>query len=410
MTIKECRVCGNRTLLPILDLGAQALTGVFPRTRDEAVPTVPLELVRCSPDGCGLAQLRHTADFGLMYGEGYGYRSGLGEFMIRHLGGRAALLTELVGPGPGDLVLDIGSNDSTLLRAYPSDGPTLVGIDPTGDNFREYYPEHVTLIPEFFSRDVFTGHFGRRKARVVTSIAMFYDLPRPLEFMRDVHDILDDDGVWLLEQSYLPAMLEATAYDVVCHEHLEYYALRQIEWMAERAGLTVLRAELNEVYGGSLCVVLAKKGTRHHVDEAGVAAIRARESALGLDTMAPFEAFARRAARYRDGLRDFLDTSRAAGKLTVGYGASTKGNVILQYCGITERDLPCIGEVNKDKDGCFTPGTGIPVVTEAEAKSRRPDQLLVLPWIYRDGFVEREQAYRDGGGKLVFPLPELSVV
>ncbi|MFC7259773.1 class I SAM-dependent methyltransferase [Streptomyces lutosisoli] len=410
MTIKECRICGNRTLLPILDLGAQALTGIFPRTRDEEVPAVPLELVRCSPDGCGLVQLRHTADFGLMYGEGYGYRSGLGEFMIRHLGSKAALLTELTGLGRDDLVLDIGSNDSTLLRAYPADGPTLVGIDPTGENFREYYPDHVTLIPEFFSREAFAGHFGSRKAKVVTSIAMFYDLPRPLDFMRDVHDVLADDGVWLLEQSYMPAMLEATAYDVVCHEHLEYYALRQIEWMAERTGLTVIRAELNEVYGGSLCVVLAKNPGRHRVDEAGIAAIRAREAALGLDTMAPFEAFAHRAVEYRDGLRDFLDTSRAAGKLTLGYGASTKGNVILQYCGITERDLPCIGEVNKDKDGCFTPGTGIPIVTEAEAKSRRPDQLLVLPWIYRDGFVEREQAYRESGGKLVFPLPELSVV
>ncbi|WP_432186998.1 class I SAM-dependent methyltransferase [Streptomyces sp. Tue6028] len=410
MTIKECRICGNRTLLPILDLGEQALTGIFPRTRDEVVPSVPLELVRCSPDGCGLVQLRHTADFGLMYGEGYGYRSGLGEFMIRHLAGKAALLTDLVRPGPDDLVLDIGSNDSTLLRAYPADGPTLVGIDPTGENFREYYPEHVRLVPEFFSREVFTGHFGRRKAKVVTSVAMFYDLPRPLDFMRDVHDILDDDGVWLLEQSYMPAMLEATAYDVVCHEHLEYYALRQIEWMAARTGLSVIRAELNSVYGGSLCVVLAKNPARHHVDEAGIAAVRAHEESLGLDTMAPFEAFAHRAAQYRDGLRAFLDTSREAGRLTLGYGASTKGNVILQYCGITERDLPCIGEVNKDKDGCFTPGTGIPVVTESEAKSRRPDQLLVLPWIYRDGFVERERAYRESGGKLVFPLPELTIV
>jgi NDP-4-keto-2,6-dideoxyhexose 3-C-methyltransferase len=216
--------------------------------------------------------------------------------------------------------------------------------------------------------------------------------------------------VWLLEQSYMPAMLESTAYDVVCHEHLEYYALAQIEWMARRVGLTVIRAELNTVYGGSLCVVLAKSPARHRVDEAGIAAIRAREAALGLDTMAPFEAFARRSAERRDELRHFLDTSRSAGRLTLGYGASTKGNVILQYCGITEQDLPCIGEVNKDKDGCFTPGTRIPVVTEAEAKSRRPDQLLVLPWIYRDGFVERERAYREGGGALVFPLPELTVV
>ncbi|KAB8169889.1 methyltransferase domain-containing protein [Streptomyces sp. 3MP-14] len=406
--ITACRACGNATLLPVLDLGEQALTGTFPRTREQKVPAVPLELVRCAPDGCGLVQLRHTTDTGLMYGGDYGYRSGLGEFMINHLAGKVSLLTGLVDLGPDDIVLDIGSNDATLLRAYPADGPTLVGIDPTGETFREYYPDHVTLIPEYFSRAAFAGHFGERRAKVVTSIAMFYDLPRPLDFMRDVHDVLDDDGLWLMEQSYMPAMLEATAYDVVCHEHLEYYGLRQIQWMAERVGLVVVRAELNPVYGGSLCVVLARKGTRHRIDEAGVA--RILESERALDTMEPFDAFARRAVRYRDGLREFLDTSRERGLLTLGYGASTKGNVILQWCGITERDLPCIGEVNKDKDGCFTPGTGIPIVSEAEAKSRKPDQLLVLPWIYRDGFVERERAYREGGGQLVFPLPELSVV
>ncbi|PJJ06497.1 NDP-4-keto-2,6-dideoxyhexose 3-C-methyltransferase [Streptomyces sp. 2333.5] len=410
MIIEDCRICGNRNLLPVLDLGPQALTGVFPRTREEAVPTVPLELLKCSPDGCGLVQLRHTADFGLMYNENYGYRSGIRPFMVQHLHGKVAAITGLVDLGPDDLVVDIGSNDSTLLRGYPTPGPTRVGIDPTGPKFREHYPPDAELIPDFFSRDLFTERFGTRRAKVVTSIAMFYDLPRPMAFMQDVYDVLDDDGIWVMEQSYLPAMIEGTAYDVVCHEHLEYYALQQIEWMAERVGFTVLKAELTEVYGGSLCVTLAKRPGRYPVDEAGLAAVRARETALGLDTMAPFEAFAKRVHGYRDGLRDFLDESRRAGKVTLGYGASTKGNVILQFCGLTEDDLPCIGEPNADKSGCFTPGTGIPIVSEEEAKSRRPDQLLVLPWIYREGFIERESDFLAGGGKLVFPLPELSIV
>ncbi|WP_341483321.1 class I SAM-dependent methyltransferase [Streptomyces tubbatahanensis] len=330
--------------------------------------------------------------------------------MIGHLAAKAAWLTSLVGPARGDLVLDIGSNDATLLRGYAKDGPTLVGIDPSGDYLREYYPAHVRLLSQFFTREVFEREFGPRRAKIVTSVAMFYDLPDPLRFMQDVHDVLDEDGVWLLEQSYMPAMLEANAYDVVCHEHLKYYALRQIEWMAQRVGLTVIRAEVNDVYGGSLCLVLAKRPGRYGVDEAAIGRIRAREAALGLETMAPFEAFARAAVERRDALVEFLDSSRRAGKLTVGYGASTKGNVILQYCGLSERDLPCIGEVNKDKDGSFTPGTGIPVVSEAEAKSHAPDQLLVLPWIYREGFIEREEAYLRGGGRLVFPLPEITTV
>ncbi|WP_344919995.1 class I SAM-dependent methyltransferase [Streptosporangium oxazolinicum] len=404
----ECRICGNRTLLPVLDLGTQALTGVFPASLDQVVPTAPLELVKCSPDGCGLVQLRHTADLSLMYGDNYGYRSGIRPYMINHLHGKVARLTGMVDLGSSDLVLDIGSNDSTLLRGYPADGPTLVGIDPTGEKWREYYPGHIELIPDFFSKAVFAERYGDRKAKIVTSIAMFYDLPDPVGFMADVRDILTDDGVWMVEMSDLASMLGTLAYDAVCQEHLEYYALGQIEWMAERVGLTLTSAEHTDANGGSLCLTLVKDPARHKVDAASIDRMRRRETDLELDTMAPYETFARRVREHRDELRAFLDDSRAAGKLTLGYGASTKGNVVLQYCGIDSGDLPCIGEVSPGKHGCFTPGTGIPIVSEEDAKARRPDQLLVLPWVHRNGFVEREGEFLAGGGKMVFPLPSVS--
>lgn len=414
MVITECRICGNKELLSVLDLGPQAVTSVFPRTREETIPAVPLELVKCSePAGCGLVQLRHSTDPGLMYGGGYGYRSGIAEFMINHLAGKVDSIRKMVSLRSGDLVVDIGSNDGTLLSAYPADGPEapqLVGIDPSGEKFLEFYPRHAELIPKFFSQQVFFERYGTRRAKVVTSLAMFYDLESPTSFMQDVHDILADDGVWMIEQSYLPAMLGATAYDIICHEHLEYYSLRQIEWMAERVGLVVVKAELPPVWGGSLCVTLAKRSAPYQVDEAGLARIRAREAELGLDTMTPYQEFADRVVRYREQLLDFLATSRKEGKLTLGYGASTKGNVILQYCGLGEEELPCIGEMNHEKHGAFTPGTGIPIVSQEAAKARRPDQLLVLPWIHRDGFVERERDFVAGGGRLVFPMPELSIV
>ncbi|MFD6619292.1 class I SAM-dependent methyltransferase [Streptomyces albidoflavus] len=405
MAIAECRACGNRSLLPVLDLGSQALTGIFPHTREEKVPVEPLELVRCSPEGCGLVQLRHTVDPSLMYGDSYGYRSGIRPFMVNHLRSKVETVTGLVDLEATDLVLDIGSNDSTLLRHYPADGPTLVGIDPTGEKWRPRYPRHIDLIADFFSKETFGARYGDRKAKIITSIAMFYDLPDPLAFMRDVHDVLDDDGVWMLEMSYLPSMLAATAYDVVCHEHLEYYALRPIEWMAERAGLTVIRADVTDVYGGSLCLTLAKTPTRHKVDEAAIDQLRRQEEALGLDSDAPFTSFAARVEEHRAELRGFLADSRAAGKLTLGYGASTKGNVILQYCGIDESDLPCIGEVSPEKAGRFTPGTHIPIVSEEAALAQKPDQLLVLPWVYRDGYIDREKKFLAAGGKLAFPLP-----
>jgi NDP-4-keto-2,6-dideoxyhexose 3-C-methyltransferase len=409
-TINGCRICGNRELLTILDLGKQALTGVFPYTRDEPDLVAPLELVKCSLPECGLVQLRHDADMTLMYGERYGYRSSIRPFMINHLRTKVDDVTALVEVGPDDLVLDIGSNDATLLRHYPQDGRQLVGCDPSAEKFRERYPAGAELIVDFFSAKAFRHRLGDRSAKVVTSIAMFYDLPDPIAFMKDVREVLADDGIWMLEHSYLPSMLDTNCYDNICHEHLEFYGLRQIEYMAARAGLKVLTAKVTDVYGGSLCTVMIKDSSTRPIDEAALDRLRARETEAKLETMVPFEAFAQRIGRHRDELREFLDTSKAAGRLTLGYGASTKGNVLLQYCGITEDDLPCIGEVNAEKDGCFTPGTKIPIVSEEAAKQRKPDQLLVLPWVYRDGFIEREQDYLAGGGKLVFPLPELEIV
>lgn len=403
----ECRICHNRALLPVLDLGTQALTGIFPRP-GEVVPIAPLELVKCGPDGCGLVQLRHTADLSLMYGVHYGYRSSIRPFMINHLHGKVKLLTGLVDLDSADLVLDIGSNDATLLRGYATDGLTRVGVDPTGEKWREYYPDDIDLIPDFFSRAAFAERYSDRKAKIITSIAMFYDLPDPLGFMAEVRDILTDDGVWMIEMSYAVPLLKIPAYDAICHEHLEYYTLSQIEWMAERVGLTVSTAEITDVNGGSLCVTLVKDPARHKIDASSIERIRAAEADLALDTMAPYEDFARRVNEHRDKLRAFLDDSRAAGKLTLGYGASTKGNVLLQYCGIGPEDLPCIGEVSAEKHGCLTPGTGIPIVSEDEAKARRPDQLLVLPWVHRGGFIEREQEFLARGGTLVFPLPSIS--
>jgi NDP-4-keto-2,6-dideoxyhexose 3-C-methyltransferase len=402
----ECRVCGNRTLLPVLDLGNQALTGIFPRPGEE-VPVAPLQLVRCGPAGCGLVQLRHTADLSLMYGVHYGYRSSIRPFMVNHLSRKVEQLTGLVDLTPGDLVLDIGSNDATLLKAYPA-GITRVGVDPTGEKWREFYPDDVDLIADFFTGAAFAERYGDRRAKIVTSIAMFYDLPDPLGFMTEVRDVLAADGVWMIEMSYLLPLLQTPAYDAVCHEHLEYYSLRQIEWMAARAGLTLTSAEITDVNGGSLCVTLVKDAARHAVDTASIERVRCREAGLALATDAPYEHFTRRVHAHRDALRSFLDASRAAGKLTLGYGASTKGNVILQYCDITVDDLPCIGEVSVEKHGSRTPGSNIPIVSEEDAKARRPDQLLVLPWVHRGGFVEREQEFVARGGRLVFPLPSIS--
>lgn len=406
--IKQCRICGNTQLERVLDLGEQMLTGVFPREKDANVTTGPLRLVKCtgSDQVCGLLQMEHSYDLGEMYGENYGYRSGLNASMVAHLHDKVRKILNRVDLRAGDLVVDIGSNDSATLQAYPSVGPVLVGIDPTGVKFHNYYPKHIGLIPDFFSAALVQERFPEKKARVVTSFSMFYDLETPMVFMQEVHDVLADDGIWVFEQSYMPSMLDTNSYDTVCHEHLEFYALRQIKWMADRVGFRILEVEFNDVNGGSFSITVAKAFGNQEVTPA-VQKILDDERLKGLETLVPYHAFAERAATTKRDLLAFIKTARAEGKTVAALGASTKGNVLLQYCGLTEADVAFVGEVNAEKFGCLTPGTWIPIIPEVELLTKKPDYVIVLPWHFRRFFVENRKF---SGMSLVFPLPNVEVV
>ncbi len=410
--IQRCRICQTPHLHSILHLGEQALTGVFPKSPAEVIGSGPVELVKCDEQqgGCGLVQLRQSYDANDMYGQNYGYRSGLNLSMVEHLRRRVHAALAVAQPQPGDFILDIGSNDSTTLQAYPANGYTLAGMDPTGVKFARFYPPHIALIPDFFSADALAKQFPGRKAKIVTSFAMFYDLEAPGTFMADIHRILADDGIWVFEQSYLPALLQQNAYDTICHEHLNYYALRQIKWLTDRAGFRILDAEPNDVNGGSFCVTVAKEGAPYPANTRRIESLLAREEALGLHTLTPFTEFRERVFAHRDELRNFMTDVARHHKTIYGYGASTKGNVVLQFCNLTARDLPAIAEINEDKFGAYTPGTWIPIRTEGQVRALKPDYLLVLPWHFRTGIVRREAEYLAAGGRLVFPLPRIEVV
>ncbi|MBN8816733.1 MAG: class I SAM-dependent methyltransferase [Sphingomonas sp.] len=403
-----CRLCGGTEFTSVMDLGNQVLTGVFPKTRDQKVDAGPVELIRCSVEnGCGLVQLRQSYDVSQMYGENYGYRSGLNSSMVKHLQGKIQKIVDMGILQPGDVIIDIGSNDATSLRAYPDNGYQLFGVDPTGTKFREYYTDNITLVPDFFSAAAIHGPLNGQKAKVVTSFSMFYDLEDPAQFAREVAGALHDDGVWVFEQSYLPAMLRANSFDTICHEHLEFYALKQIEWIAREAGLKVIDVEFNDINGGSFSIVAAKQNSKRQPNEAALNAIRADEDALGLDGDAVYEAFKERVEVSRKATMAFFEQAKAAGETVYGLGASTKGNVLLQEYGINDSHITAIGEVNEDKFGSFTPGSLIPLMSEAEVLALNPDYLFVLPWHFRPFF---EQLPSLKGRKLVFPLPNFEVV
>lgn len=410
--IQRCRICGNKTLVPLLSLGEQALAGVFPRDREEPVAHAPLELVKCfsdkSNESCGLVQLRHSYNPTKLYGNNYSYRSGLNNAMINHLHQKVRRIAQFFSLASGELVVDIGSNDATLLKAYANKQLLLLGIDPVGDKFKSQYPPHVCLVSDFFSAAIVNAHFSGKRAKVVTSIAMFYDLESPLDFMRQVFQILDDEGIWIFEQSYLPAMLMMNSYDTICHEHLAYYTLRQIVWMTERSGFKIIDLEINDINGGSLSVAVAKRNSRFREKKDLIEIFLREEERKGLDELATYEQFWDRVCRHRDKLLSLIRAINAEGKRIAGYGASTKGNVILQFCGLTTKEILFITDVNADKWGCFTPGTLIPIVPEI--KTDFPDYYLVLPWSFRANFLEREKAFLEREGGLIFPLPEIEVI
>lgn len=394
----------------MLSLGEQTLTGVFPKSKDEQITRGPLELVKCEGyETCGLLQLRHSYDLNEVYGASYGYRSGLNQSMVTHLRNKVRSVQDRFELTSADLVLDIGSNDGTLLACYP-EAITRVGMDPTAAKFRHYYKPGIEVIPDFFSAEKFLSHFGERKAKVITSIAMFYDLEAPMAFVEQIESVLADDGIWHFEQSYLPAMLAATAYDTICHEHLEYYGLKQIQWMMERGGLKLVDVELNNINGGSFAVTVAKNHSSILPNSSAIERILEDEEKAGLNTSRPYEKFRERVFAHRDKLLLTLANLRKKGATVLGYGASTKGNVILQFCGLSADHIKCIAEVNPDKFGRFTPGTLIPIVSEAEAHAMNPDYLLVLPWHFRENLLERETAFLARGGKMIFPLPDIETV
>jgi hypothetical protein len=408
----SCRVCDSEALRQVLSLGDLFVSG-FPDV-DETGPCAPLELVLCDPDagGCGLAQLRHTVSPDLMYHR-YWYRSVTNEAMRRALADIATRAETMVALQPGDLVIDIGCNDGTLLRSYRMPDIKLCGFEPARNLIVFARQGTHEIINDFFNAKVFEETFSSEKARIITTIAMFYDLEEPNRFVADIAACLDDTGVWINQMASLALMLETNGFDNICHEHLEYYSLSVLVDLYERHGLEVFDVETNDVNGGSFRVFARKKGSSigdSHFAKARVSAMLHFEDSLALRTMAPYTAFAKRIERVQEELVGFLKREKSAGKLIYGYGASTKGNTLLQYCGIGTDLVTAIAERNPEKWGRRTVNTDIPIVSEEQARADRPDYFLLLPWHFLQAFREREKEFLGTGGQFVVPLPEVRTI
>ncbi len=412
--VNQCRICHNKDLIDIIDLGEQCIASRFPSMGEPDPIEAPLKLIKCNDESdsshCGLIQLAHNVDPGILYSDHYGYRSGINSTMPKHLKGLVREIEERIHLENNDIILDVGSNDSTLLKSYSKEAKLRrIGIDPTGLQFKEYYPEDVTLVPTYFSKDAFCEKFNDEKARVVTTISMFYDLPDPIAFTRDIKSILAEDGIWVTEQSYCVTMLEKNSFDTICHEHLEYYTLKQIQFIADAVGMKIVDISLNECNGGSFRITLAHNDSDIPINHAAIQSIKEKEDALSLHTCEVLHEFFKRCNSMKEELVRFLTEQKLAGKSIYIYGASTKGNTLLQYYGLDNFVITAAAERNPRKYGHRTPKTNIPIIPEKEMREAPPDFLLVLPWHFKDEFIEREKAYLDYGGALIFPLPTLTI-
>jgi len=406
--IKKCRVCGNESLITVLDLGDQYLSGIFPKEIDSTMYRGPLKLVKCdeTTSGCGHVQLEHTFDLPTMYGNEYGYRSGLNSSMVKHLQSKYEKINNFLNLQKRDLVIDIAGNDGTFLGFF-SPELKLVSIDPTSKKFSKYYKSHVDYIADFFTEKTYRKFFGEEKAKLITSFSMFYDLEDPCQFAREVNSVLDPDvGVWVLEQSYMPEMLRVNSFDTVCHEHLSYYGMRQLKYIMDQSEFKVIDFEFNDVNGGSISLVVANKNSKYTECTKELDDLIQQELNLSLDTVKPWDEFKTRIEDCRNQFWNLINSFKEDGLKIAALGASTKGNVTLQTWEVTPNDILVVGDVNPDKNGSFTPGTWIPIKDEDSVLSEY-DVFVILPWHFKDFFVNNSKFKNK---VLVFPLPIPEVV
>lgn len=417
VTRNTCRICGSRALTPVLSLGDQYIAGAFagPDGKPPVQRRIPLDLVRCDPgqdqDACGLVQLRHSVPPRILY-RSYFYRSGINQSMRDHLAGITRFAEDTVKLQAGDLVVDIGCNDGTLLNSYRTEGLRKLGIDPATNVIEHARKAGLQVVNDFFSADALRSVYPDEKAKVITSIAMFYDLENPHKFVGDIKASLHERGVWILELSYLPLMLKMNSFDTLCHEHLEYYSLAPMERLFAEHDLEVVDVTLNDINGGSFRIAVGHKAKVAPSAEARerVQSLRIQEFELALDTDAPYAVFRKNIEQIRKDLRAFLLKAKKQKKLVHGYGASTKGNTILQYAGVTPDLMAAVADRNPVKWGSYTIGSNIPIISEADSRKQEPDYYVALPWHFMAEFKKREADFLKRGGKFVSPMPEVHVV
>ncbi|MEK7502572.1 MAG: methyltransferase domain-containing protein [Patescibacteria group bacterium] len=402
--IKECRACYSKRLLDIISFGSLYLSDFVKKSKKP--PKHPLSLVLCQ--NCSLLQLKHTTPPSLLYTDNYGYESGINQTMKDHLKEITEKSSNKLKNRKGKIIaVDIGANDGTLLKYY-SKNVYKVAIEPIKKFAGKCKKYADVVINDFFNFESYNKYLPGKKADLITAISCFYDIDNPNKFLHDITKILNEDGIFIIQQNYLKSMLEQNAFDNIVHEHLEYYTLTSLQNLLKKHGLEVFDVELNNLNGGSFRTYICFNKKRPI--SKSVKNLLIAEKRLNLDKKTVYREFAKRVRDNKKTLKKFIKTEVKEGKKIYLYGASTRGNTLLQYFNLSKKLIPYAIERNPEKWGKKIASLGIPIISEDRARKDKPDYMLVLPWFFKDEFLKRESEYLKNGGHFIFPLPNLEII
>jgi NDP-4-keto-2,6-dideoxyhexose 3-C-methyltransferase len=393
----SCRLCGHKPLDPLLDLGEQFISDFVNKELVGSGRKAPLNLVKCG--NCTLIQLRDTAPQELLFTGNYWYKSGVTQTMRKALHDLYEVGIKESNLLSGDYVLDIGANDGTLLEFFKEDFIT-VGCEPALNLQSELTGRCDYVLDKLWSIDELQKKLDidvKKRFKLIYAIGMFYDLDKPVEFVQDIAKCLDENGVFISQLMCLQSMLNANDLGNICHEHIEYYSFESLKYLFEKCDLEIYKIEVNDINGGSYRI-FARKFKKGSISF---------EENVNEETLLNFK---KEIEINRKLCVDFIREERAKGKKTHLYGASTKGNTILQYYKLTSDEIDFASERSEPKLGLFTIGTGIPIVSEEFSREQNPDYYFVMPWAFIDEFVERERDWLKRGGKFILPLPKFKIL
>ena len=406
MKIKNCRNCKNTELFDLFSLGKISFTGKFPNTIRQNVPKAYLNVLMCKK--CKLVQLDRNFDLNYLYGKNYGYRTGINKTMTDHVRKIVRKCSALIKLKPKQYVLDIGSNDATLLNFYAND-IIKVGVDPLVNKYKKFYKKINYKISNFFKIKDIEKIKIKKKFKIISALSVFYDLRDPNKFIKEIKKLLDDRGVFVLEHVDLYYIIKNNIFDTICHEHLIFYSSKIIIEMMKNNGLKVFNHEYNEINGGSSRYYICHSKTNFKVSK-NIKKVLLRENLQGIELKKTYKLFFTKILNEKIKLIKLIKKIKNEEQDIHGYGASTKGNVLLQFYNINNKVVNYIADRNPLKWNSFTPGTRIKIISESQSRKIKPHFYLVLPWHFKNEILIREKNIRKKGTKFIFPLPKVRVV